>query len=192
MGSDLVTDDRKNWEELDEYWARDSQHVYVFYHRVEGAQAKTFELLGSDYGKDAQAVFHREGRVEGADVESFVVLAPRGDYPETSTEDVAKDKHRVYHNEMELKGVDLQTFERFGRFAKDKNAVFYIPYSHSGDAWPVKAADAATFEDMGSSYGRDKDQVFRGAEVLEGADRDSFEIFDDGSRWVTRDKFREY
>jgi hypothetical protein len=88
-----------------------------------------------------------------------------------------------YPNKKPLKDIiDLETFsiDSLSRFDKDKRHVYYSRATSDGIySFIVDRADPKTFVSISQKYGKDKSNVFYGAEIVRGADIKSFQVLSD-------------
>ncbi len=92
----------------------------------------------------------------------------------------ARDKSTIFCRGTKLNKVDPETFrvldgyrdstgaDRAGLWARDKAHIYRFN--------EVKKMDAATFEQLGICYARDKDRVYAYGTVVRGADPTKFEV----------------
>ena len=64
----------RSFEVLEKGWGKDSCDVFYKGKKVDGASARSFELLEDGYAKDSSNVFYKGKKVSGASASSFVVL----------------------------------------------------------------------------------------------------------------------
>jgi hypothetical protein len=161
-----------------------------YYHEslIEGADAKSFQVLSKHYAKDKNRVYHadtyRKGQeyymikhsrvkvLEGADPATFRSL----DY------DYARDKARVFYEGVAFPVKDVDTFELIDRaFARDRVTGYYQQHA-------IPGSDGSTFSAVDGSYSKDAKQVFystleprgtnpiRRSKPLKGALPESFKV----------------
>jgi DKNYY family len=179
--SDLLPDaDQTTFEisTIDNADAKDRNHVYCNGEILNGADPATFTVLSSGYVDES-------GGVNG----SFT-----------------KDKNHAYIDCALIHDSDAATFrlvrkpspDYFAFYAKDENHVYFCasycgPPYNTGDLVELRGADPATFTLVDqfellpgirtglyfpSYYGKDKNHVFDGGDVIDGADPSTFFLFD--------------
>ena len=143
-----------------------------YYHTtlIEGADAKSFQVVSVHYAKDKDRVYHgdtyRESRdyfitkhsrvkvLDGADPASFRYL----------DREYARDKAAMFFEGVSFAVKDIESFELLDYgFARDRISGYY----HQK---PVPGSDGSTFVVVDSSYSKDAKQVFYS--VLEPRGRD--------------------
>ena len=165
-----------------------------YYHDspIEGADAKSFQVLSKHYAKDKNRVYHgdtyRDGKeyymikhnrvkvLEGADPGTFRYL----------NYDYARDKATVFYEGVAFPVKDVETFELIDRaFARDRLTGYY-------QQQPIPGSDGSSFMRIDDSYSRDAKQVFystleprgtnpiRRSTALKGALPESFKVLDVG------------
>jgi len=164
---------------LNNWYARDTSHVYYFGHHNElyngiheiPGDAATFTILDYPYSKDASAVFYVYTRIKDADPASFSVVG----------HNFSKDRNRVYLREKILPGADAATFMVFPNeeslddinHTKDKYHVYWNDKQ-------VTVADVAAFKPLGLDYGTDGKNVYYQTSMVKNADPATFKIYDHG------------
>ncbi len=125
----------KSFQKLDINYFKDKNGVYFIqdfifeypylgknipiYQKIWGADFRTFTVIDSIYSKDAYNVFRFGKKIPGADAQSFNPLNQWGEH------DYSKDNSNVYYRYNKIKDVDIQTFQTLGRYARDKQRIFY-------------------------------------------------------------------
>jgi hypothetical protein len=154
--------------------------IFISYERnreilVEGADAKTFEIIQLGYAKDAQHVFVAGRLLPGSDAATFAPIGERY---------YAKDAGQVYYGANVLPGADPATFELVGSgdYTKDAVQVYY-------GGGVITGADPATFELVGSgALARDKKDYYLRVFPLHVGSVDSFtlvgDVGDDSAIWA--------
>ena len=153
------------------------------------ADMDTFQDINGEYGKDKDRIFFEKNEIHEADLASFVVV--KGN--------ISKDKNFVYNmgdriylkdeNEIDIenenmrKRIDSATLKVFNspdknsvRYIGDKNGIYYV----LNDAQKIKGADFKTFEELGYSYAKDKNNIYFENRKIKGADISSFEVLETG------------
>ena len=156
---------------------------------IEGADAKSFQVLNDNYAKDKNQVYYgdtyRKGqeyymmkhsrlRVLHADAATFRYL----DF------DYSQDKSSVFYEGVAFPVKDIATFQLIDReYARDRVTAYYHQQ-------PIPGSDGSSFTALGRGYSKDTRQVFystlvpRGTDpirrsiVLKGAKPDSFKVLD--------------
>lgn len=183
-------------------YATDRNHAYWHASVIGSADVETFKPIDADYSVDAAHIFFRDSVLSAADPGSLRVLA----------DEYALDARNVYFRGKILPGADSRTFETLGYYyAKDRNAVY--------DAAVVmdEVADPATFRQLGRpekevnswpgliltvilsggddfmhDWACDKDYYYRDGRRVEGADRATFTLLDDGYTDFAKDRYRVF
>lgn len=207
---DHLLDESADWNSLvviDEYHAKDKEHVYSFTSIIPNADPTTFQLLTAPmgelvnrYSKDKHSVFFECNKITDADPQTFEVL----------DEFHGKDKNSVYlcGSIFEYVDVDIKNFKGLGAsYSKDKSHVYYYGkvlkhadpktfivfdpnywgtyskdkytvFSHSGRA--LTDVDVESFTPVkGKLYGYDKDKVYNDTHILSHAVPESLTIIND-------------
>ena len=158
----------------------DGQNIYcvennLVYHLnkiVENADVNSFEVLyvergGGGIAKDKNHVYRSEEIMMDIDAKTFTRLE----------RNYFKDKNNVYYYNFgfgKLDFLDVNTFEVLGgihdTYVKDKNYVYHDPES----LVKVESADPDTFTIVNQFYGKDKNNVYAGENILEGANPETF------------------
>lgn len=134
-------------------WAKDQDDIFYEGKKVEGLDAKTFEVLGQKYFKDISGIYFQTSQLafqslDGVDMESFSIIdevdPAKVDIFNWGS-DLSKDKHHVYYKGNIIEGADSETFkflDKHGDFATDKNYAFL----KKDNAYNIlKMADRASF-----------------------------------------------
>ena len=153
------------------------------------ADMDTFQDINGEYGKDKDRIFFEKNEIHEADLASFAVV--KGN--------ISKDKNFVYNmgdriylkdeneinieNENMRKRIDSATLKVFNspdknsvRYIGDKNGIYYV----LNNAQKIKGADFKTFEELGYSYAKDKNNIYFENRKIKGADISSFEVLETG------------
>lgn len=181
--SNLIFSENKK---LNENYGIEDGEVYYINRKIDGADAKTFEVFeDGEYAKDKNNVYYKENVLNEADPKSFKLLTKIG-------YGLGKDKNNLYFWENKVDNIDVKTLEimtdEFSIYLKDKNGL-YILFSYNGGL-PVdldnvimspkilKNVDKQTFQLIGGGYSKDKNNVYEGNEQIDGADAKTFEVID--------------
>ncbi len=170
-------------------WARDKFDYYVGTQATPIADSDSFRLIQLTYAKDRRQVYFGGAVLTGADAASFQgVGGESGEF--------AKDaKHVFWHGEV-VEACDAATFQLLDyRYAKDSKHA-YFRYSSGSPPLTLPTSDARTFEVVGPAaegfgYAKDARQVYRGANVILGADPATF-VVDAKNTESASDKNRRY
>ena len=161
-GYKIIDADPKSFCMWDGYFAKDKDHVFHYGKILRGADAATFDYSDEGFGWDKEKIYLGDLTITGMDPHSFRILG--GKY--------MKDKSQVLFYTTFIKGADAPSFELVDNvgthwpYAKDKKRVY-----REGKALD---ADPKTFTIIGHHCSKDAAHVFYDAELLEGADPDTF------------------
>jgi hypothetical protein len=162
-----------------------------------GADKETFRVLEIEtYAIDAAKVFYQGSPLDSADPASFV---PLSDF-------IGRDKFRGYYGSDAIKGSDGETFEMIdGNYTRDKNDVYYVhtplhstspetfeiltigngnwsrdknSYYYTDNKIPVKDYKSFEILDNDCSFAKDKFQVYKQEQILEGVDAETFKFLE--------------
>ena len=177
--SNLIFSENKK---LNENYGIEDGEVYYINRKIEGADAKTFEVFeDGEYAKDKNNVYYKENVLNEADPKSFKSLSK-------ISYGLGKDKNNLYFFEDKVNNIDVKTLEimtdEFSIYLKDKNGV-YILFSYNGGL-PVdldnmimslkilKNVDKQTFQLISGGYSKDKNSVYYIGKKIDGADPKNF------------------
>ena len=173
--------------------------------KVKGADAKTFENVGEDkmemigfFGKDSKNAYFLGKKIKDISPKGFEIL---------DTKYVKDDKNLYkfetdsfpYFSSSEIKtrkvsidGLDVKSFKVLEN-AKDSYTDYYVDksnvYMDKDNLKKITGADRNSFEILGYSIARDKNNVYNEGEKLENVDIASFKYFDYG---IAKDKNRVF
>ncbi len=173
--------------------------------KVKGADAKTFENVGEDkmetigfFGKDSKNGYFLGKKIKDVSPKGFEIL---------DTKYVKDDKNLYkfetdsfpYFSSSEIKtrkvsidGLDVKSFKVLEN-AKDSYTDYYVDksnvYMDKNNLKKITGADRNSFEILGYSIARDKNNVYNEGEKLENVDIASFKYFDYG---IAKDKNRVF
>ena len=173
--------------------------------KVKGADAKTFENVGEDkmetigfFGKDSKNAYFLGKKIKDVSPKGFEIL---------DTKYVKDDKNLYkfetdsfpYFSSSEIKtrkvsidGLDVKSFKVLEN-AKDSYTDYYVDksnvYMDKDNLKKITGADRNSFEILGYSIARDKNNVYNEGEKLENVDIASFKYFDYG---IAKDKNRVF
>ncbi len=147
--------------------------------------------------KKVQYYWHK---VKGIDCKNFKIerILPKSEFVSSSEMQktcLASDGNNVIYNNYVFANADVETFEILENFFyKDKNTVYF------SNGKVVSEADPQTFEVLMTDeclnshppFARDKYKVFYADNIIEQADRNTFEIICVGSGVRGRDKIHTY
>lgn len=121
--------------------------------------------------------------IKTADPETFEVLQ-RG---------WTKDKNHVYFDGIIIDELDAASFTLLGdsKFLKDKNSIYLENIQYDISRWilKVETSDPKTFIALGELYGKDKNNAYFRAWIIEQADVNSFETI---NTFYAKDKNHVY
>ncbi len=170
-------------------WARDKFDYYVGTRATPIADSDSFQLIQSTYAKDRRQVYFGNAVLTGADAVSFQgVGGESGEF--------AKDAKHVYWHGAVVEACDAATFQLLDyRYAKDSKHAYFL-YASGSPPLTLPRSDARTFEVIGPAadgfgYARDARQVYRGGNVIIGADPATF-VVDPKNTETASDKHRHY
>ncbi|ERK55237.1 DKNYY domain-containing protein [Leptotrichia sp. oral taxon 879] len=173
--------------------------------KVKGADAKTFENVGEDkmetigfFGKDSKNAYFLGKKIKDVSPKEFEIL---------DTKYVKDDKNLYkfetdsfpYFSSSEIKtrkvsidGLDVKSFKVLEN-DKDSYTDYYVDksnvYMDKDNLKKITGADRNSFEILGYSIARDKNNVYNEGEKLENVDIASFKYFDYG---IAKDKNRVF
>ncbi len=167
-------------------YAKDKNSVYYFGQKVEGANAKTFEVISDgEYSKDDKNVYASGEIIKGADPETF------REFPETS---YSRDKNNLYYyfGENKFLGkIDENNFEFLNHsIVRNGNEIyFYGKKLKLKNSKKFKLIKNSHIMFTGSSiivYGKDDENVYvvtpddapENIRIIENADKDTFEVME--------------
>ena len=182
--SNLIFSENKK---LNENYGIEDGEVYYINRKIEGADAKTFEVFeDGEYAKDKNNVYYKENVLNEADPKSFKLLTK-------ISYGLGKDKNNLYFWENKVNNIDVKTLEimtdEFSIYLKDKNGV-YILFSYNGGL-PVdldntimslkilKNVDKQTFQLIGGGYSKDKNSVYYIGKKIEEVNPKNFKVLKD-------------
>lgn len=126
--SNLIFSENKK---LNENYGIEDGEVYYINRKIEGADAKTFEVFeDGEYAKDKNNVYYEENVLNEADPKSFKSLSK-------VSSGLGKDKNKVYLFGLELKDVKPEKFQVVKEpitekiiYVRDENNLFVIFYDY--------------------------------------------------------------
>ena len=163
--SNLIFSENKK---LNENYRIEDGEIYYINRKIEGADAKTFEIFeDNEYAKDKNNVYYNEYVLNEADPKSFKSLSK-------ISSGLGKDKNNLYFFEYKVNNIDIKTLEimadEFLIYLKDKNGLYILlPTSggfpadlDNGIISPkiLKNIDKQTFQLIGGKYSKDKNSVY--------------------------------
>ena len=184
LNSNLIFSENKK---LNENYGIEDGEVYYINRKIEGADAKTFEVFEDDeYAKDKKNIYYGDKVLNEADPKSFKSLSK-------ISSGLGKDKNNLYFFEDKVNNIDIKTLEimtdEFSIYLKDKNGV-YILFSYNGGL-PVdldngiispkilKNVDKQTFQLIGGGYSKDKNSVYYIGKKIDGVAPQNFKVLKD-------------
>ena len=134
----------------------------------------------SSYAVEDKTIYFNRVAMPDVDLGSFVILNSK----------YAKDKNRVYSSGEPLPGFDPTTFkilDDLSRYIADKDHAYY-------DGEEIIDSDPVTLTYIYERYSKDRTHVFMEAQLIKGADPDSFQVLETpgGSFEWARDKNSVY
>jgi hypothetical protein len=170
-------------------WARDQHSYYVREKATPIADVASFQVIQGMYAKDAKQVYFGAGVLAGADPATFQGCG--GLHGE-----LGKDAKQVYWEGNVVEGCDAPSFEYLRlHFAKDRQHAYFC-YASGSPPMILPGSDAKTFEVIGVAvedfgYAKDAKQVYRGGNIIPGADPATF-VVDPSDTENSSDKNRRY
>ena len=166
--------------------AKDKNSVYYFGQKVEGGNAKTFEVISDgEYSKDDKNVYASGEIIKGADPKTF------REFPETS---YSRDKNNLYYyfGEDKFLGKIVENNFEFLNHSIVRNGneiYFYGKKLKLKDAKKFKLIKNSHIMFTSSSiivYGKDDENVYvvtpddasENTRIIENADKDTFEVME--------------
>lgn len=179
--------DRENFKALGYGYAKDDKHVFKGSKIIEGADAKTFNSV-----YPYSAGFTDKNRGYLAFGEKGKDILPLDDFwffeygkgGEKLLGNYRRYKDKVYYWDaggqavpaMILLDLDVQKIVVNSKYyIKDDENVY------ADNDFEMKNVDAKSFVDLGIGYGKDKDNIFKGIDILTDVDRETFEVLADKS-----------
>ena len=173
--------------------------------KVKGADAKTFENLGEDkmkvigyFGKDSKNVYFIGEKIKDVSPKGFEILDAKYVKDDKNLYKL-EDKLSSYFSSNEIKtkkvsidGIDVKSFKVLEN-NKDYYFDYYVDksnvYIDKDNLEKITGADRNSFEILGYSIARDKNNVYNKGEKLGNIDIASFKYFDN---WIAKDKNRVF
>lgn len=173
--------------------------------KVKGADAKTFENLGEDkmkvigyFGKDSKNVYFIGEKIKDVSPKGFEILDAKYVKDDKNLYKL-EDKLSSYFSSNEIKtkkvsidGLDVKSFKVLEN-NKDSYFDYYVDksnvYIDKDNLEKITGADRNSFEILGYSIARDKNNVYKKGEKLGNIDIASFKYFDNG---IAKDKNRVF
>ena len=173
--------------------------------KVKGADAKTFENVGEDnmeiagyFGKDSKNVYFIGEKIKDVSPKGFEILDAKYVKDDKNLYKL-EDKLSSYFSSNEIKtkkvsidGLDVKSFKVLEN-NKDSYFDYYVDksnvYIDKDNLEKITGADRNSFEILGYSIARDKNNVYNKGEKLGNIDIASFKYFDN---WIAKDKNRVF
>lgn len=184
--------DPKTFKVIGWVYGKDANHVFFAGRIVQDADVATFKYIDRRYAKDAFHVFHCDSIMHGADPKTFKVHADL----------LTEDANDYYWNGEPIHVADKATFVvlsdspefiDFANWGKDKYNGYCFHYS---GATTIPNIDYESFHRIIPSnslneehYAADKFRVYFHADVVEGADPETFQLVTDD---IGKDKHHVY
>jgi len=181
--SNLIFSENKK---LNENYGIEDGEVYYINRKIEGADAKTFEIFEDDeYAKDKKNIYYGNKVLNEADPKSFKSLSK-------ISSRLGKDKNNLYFFEYKVNNIDIKTLEimadEFLIYLKDKNGLYILlPTSggfpadlDNGIISPkiLKNIDKQTFQLIGGRYSKDKNSVYYIGKKIEEVNPKNFKVLE--------------
>lgn len=167
--------DPQSFQQLLPHFGKDNQNVYWRASSVEGAEPKTFIALNNSYGRDSN-----HGVVNGK-----LLTDSNGSSFEYIGSNWAKDSNNYFYMGEKLELCDYDSFyiikSLLSDRARDKDCLYY-----GNKKVPVRDPDS--LEILPANYAKDKFYVYWGAAIIDGADPVTFQVKDDSSLSIAKDK----
>ena len=173
--------------------------------KVKGADAKTLENVGEDnmeiagyFGKDSKNVYFIGEKIKDVSPKGFEILDAKYVKDDKNLYKL-EDKLSSYFSSNEIKtkkvsidGLDVKSFKVLEN-NKDSYFDYYVDksnvYIDKDNLEKITGADRNSFEILGYSIARDKNNVYNKGEKLGNIDIASFKYFDN---WIAKDKNRVF
>ena len=173
--------------------------------KVKGADAKTLENVGEDnmeiagyFGKDSKNVYFIGEKIKDVSPKGFEILDAKYVKDDKNLYKL-EDKLSSYFSSNEIKtkkvsidGLDVKSFKALEN-NKDSYFDYYVDksnvYIDKDNLEKITGADRNSFEILGYSIARDKNNVYNKGEKLGNIDIASFKYFDN---WIAKDKNRVF
>ena len=156
---------------------------------IEGADAKSFEVLNDNYAKDKNDVYYGDTYRKGQEyymIKHSRLRVLKGADPATFrylNYDYSRDKSSAFYEGVAFPVQDIETFELIDRaYARDRVTAYY-------QQRPIPGSDGSSFAVIEGGYSRDARHIFysgldpRGTErstALKGARPESFQVLGGG------------
>ena len=173
--------------------------------KVKGADAKTLENVGEDnmemagfFGKDSKNTYFIGKKIKDVSPKGFEILDAKYVKDDKNLYKL-EDKLSSYFSSNEIKtkkvsidGLDVKSFKVLEN-NKDSYFDYYVDksnvYIDKDNLEKITGADRNSFEILGYSIARDKNNVYNKGEKLGNIDIASFKYFDN---WIAKDKNRVF
>ena len=173
--------------------------------KVKGADAKTFENVGEDkmetigfFGKDSKNTYFIGKKIKDVSPKGFEILDTKYVKDDKNLYKFETDSLSYFSsNEIKTKkvsidGLDVKSFKVLEN-NKDSYFDYYVDksnvYIDKDNLEKITGADRNSFEILGYSIARDKNNVYNKGEKLGNIDIASFKYFDN---WIAKDKNRVF
>jgi len=193
-----------------EYLKKDGEVYYEMPYfeiksKVKGADAKTLENVGEDnmemagfFGKDSKNTYFIGKKIKDVSPKGFEILDAKYVKDDKNLYKL-EDKLSSYFSSNEIKtkkvsidGLDVKSFKVLEN-NKDSYFDYYVDksnvYIDKDNLEKITGADRNSFEILGYSIARDKNNVYNKGEKLGNIDIASFKYFDN---WIAKDKNRVF
>lgn len=151
-----------------ERYAKDRSKVFYQGRLIEGADAKTFKSVWEFYGVDKHHAFHADTLIPNSNGSSFEVL--NGNF--------SRDGQDYFFNERPLNVCDYESFEIHDFNGVQGNWLSYDDKCAYYMKGRIPLVDRKSFTILLGGYTKDKENVYLGTRIVEGADPESFEMIE--------------
>ena len=135
------------------YYKIKNDAVYYYYQKIIDADSSTFQELGDGWAKDKNYTFYEGSRI----------------YYDNSTAD-------IYRARSKPVSLDPATIKVDPLYVSDKFGVWFYGTGRWRGIKPLPDADLSTFSVISRLHGKDSNNIYYGAQKIEGADVLSFTI----------------
>lgn len=200
-------------------WARDKDRYYL-YHNAIPVDADSFQIFNDDFVADRYHIYTNDAQLRVVSKVTGPIEELNRHYLRMGNRIIARGNQRGpqvldFEEIVELRqvneqllvinghayargelfapeGLDVASLEAFPEsywYGRDKDSLYHIAYRF----FRIEA-DRKSFELMEglTMYGRDASSVYFEGELLEGADRETFEVVRRGEEYIARDKHGEF
>ncbi|UII33526.1 DKNYY domain-containing protein [Fulvivirga ulvae] len=183
----IVEANPKTFVKLDQDWSKDDASYFYNYQKVD-VDYQTFEVINGHFAKDKNKVYL---------LKSFSIRESAID-PATAQkvdERYIVDKDSIYDFQQYLNGVEVDSLVSFKCY--DSNSINFLGENFLlfddkvvYDGVELPGVDSRSFRVVKNYYSKDKNRVYCGNRVIDGADPESFEVFE--HMFYSKDKYNVY